>query len=232
MNKTKRCFTLIELLVVIAIIGILASMLLPALKQARDKTKEIACLNNLKQIHLATMNYAGDYNDWYPGAYYMYPNDYWQCLMVSQGYIKVPELNGSGFLDVVSPSGMLLCPIEKRKTAGGATEWNTWKGSHYGISNYLNWSPPIDFSTKWGKISLMPKPSKMSFFGDKDTGRNETFSGSAGHLGKFKHARGMNVVFVDGHAKWKNRLNVPHEEIDSVYFFRVFWGNKSCQSQW
>lgn len=96
-------FTLIELLVVIAIIAVLAALLLPALSSAQARAKQVACMNNFKQLGEAFVVYAGDNGDALPAAasqsYGPQPEDwiYWQCTPgalrdINQSRI-VPYLN-------------------------------------------------------------------------------------------------------------------------------------------
>ncbi len=74
-RRAKRGFTLIELLVVIAIIGILVALLLPAIQSAREAARRTQCLNNLKQMGLAILNYESTKKCYPRGRWNLNPTD-------------------------------------------------------------------------------------------------------------------------------------------------------------
>lgn len=151
MKKRKLAaeFTMVELLVVIAVIGVLMSLLLPALAKAKDKARGIQCGSNVRQIGMCLAQYANDYSDWVmmvetEGAappLKVVPLR-WAMNIVDLGYLRVPAGHAE-----TNPVGILEYPSAKKVIDYG------WRGSMYGINNLMNRRSGGNFSpTRFSQV--------------------------------------------------------------------------------
>ncbi|TWT40689.1 DUF1559 domain-containing protein [Botrimarina hoheduenensis] len=118
-NAHRRAFTLVELLVVIAIIGILVALLLPAVQAAREAARRSQCLNNCKQIVLATLNYEATNQTLPAGAIHWLPGGAGFQRKVGLLAKILPYAEDAtihGLLDFDDPNGTELQKIEGTET--------------------------------------------------------------------------------------------------------------------
>jgi prepilin-type N-terminal cleavage/methylation domain-containing protein/prepilin-type processing-associated H-X9-DG protein len=204
MKKQTGGFTLIELLVVIAIIALLAAIIFPVFTQVRRKAHQTTCLSNLRQIGMATMMYAQDYDDhllWggdpsdlhsggWSGA-----NSIKVATMKPQHELLFSYLKNKEIWRCPSDFGFDRSgPMDGTAMSAHPSSFAQFGSSYYTFTYLILLEKPIStmqYKTLDGKTGGV---TNIGFFFDAKG------SWHGGSQGDFQNYR-MSVAFLDGHAK-------------------------------
>lgn len=204
LRPSTAAFTLIELLVVIAIIAILASLLLPALARAKEKARAAQCINNLKQIGVATLMYAHDNDGRVTLDAFPQGQNTWATFLHTNMNMETPSI--------------FVCPTYKPHV------FDIW-ATTYGIRR----DPPTNaVSGLLGQILLVDQIEAPADYlhvadttsqGQLYTARQYYFFRAAGPLKQVhaRHSVRANGFFIDGHVEASPRQRLDSLGVEAEY---------------
>lgn len=206
MKKKMKRFTLIELLIVIAIIAILISMLMPALRKARDSANRIACAGNMKQIAQAAISYANDYKGFIPYNFsscynYLYNNNLPGSGTPLPDYLGVPSVYKYGGEKDKEPPPVSRCPEGGRDGTKNIFKESGTPNFSYGFCTFLG----SDTAENTFKIH---NPSGRLLLGDLEIGGG--YSIYSRDCFGYRHNARTNIIYIDGHLETLKYLDVPY----------------------
>ena len=215
MGKKKR-FTLIELLVVIAIIAILASLLLPALRNAREAAHRISCMQKMRSISTAAYFYIGDYDGYLPAACAAQNVRFWWCeptgfamrYLSDKNYASRYPSHNAGYVEFARQ--YLLCPSAKpaQDHWGDGNFPGMYNNYALNIRAFAQRWDPYGWGPQWftpyTRLDSFTKPSTTIWMTETQNLTNDPWmtliiGPTLSSPPFYGHNHKMNLLYADGH---------------------------------